>query len=209
MKKFVLAVIMFCMLTGAVSAQSAGDVMHTAFMDNEHLAMNLTDGGLRTSVDFKASEEEVAIQTGVLGKWYPCGDAFNLMIYYQPIMAKSQSYQIADGMFILFRVKIANMSNKTIPGLSDESFKLSRLYNNVEFSYPLSVFNSIATSVLWEIGQLHDDIKPATEVDTYLVFDVEGKFDDTWYLTFSPMRLGSNDAICKIKMTLPKISYQP
>ncbi len=209
MKKFVLLVVMFCLVTGAASAQSAGDVMYTAFMDTEHLAMNLTDGGLRASAAFKASEEEVSIQTGVLGRWYPCGDAFNLMIYYQPIMAKSQSYQIADGMFILFRVKIANMSNKTIPGLSADSFNLSRLYNNVEFSYTPSVFNSIATSVLWEIGQLHDDIRPGMELDTYLVFDVEGKFDDPWYLTFSPMSLGSNDAMCKIKMTLPKISYQP
>ena len=188
---------------------SESSASETVFIDNELLAKNLTDGELSTAADLEIPEEEVEIQTGVLGRWYQCGDAYKFMIYYQPIMAKSQSYQTADGMFILFRVKIANISNEKIPGLSGGSFKLSRFYNDEEISYPLSVVNSTMTSRQWEIYQLDDNINPGMELDTYLVFDVDGKFDDTWYLTFSPMRVGTNYAECKIKMTLPKISYQP
>ena len=188
------------------SESSASD---TVYLDNELLANSLTGGEISTVADLEIPEEEVEIQTGVLGRWYPCGDAYKFMIYYQPIMAKSQSYQTADGMFILFRVKIANISDEKIPGLSGGSFKLSRLYNDEEISYPLSVINSTMTSRQWEIYQLDDNINPGMELDTYLVFDVDGQFDDTWYLTFSPMRVGTNYAECKIKMTLPKISYQP
>ena len=181
------------------------------FLDNQKNYENITSESKKSDdvvFDFPA-EEDIEVQTGVLGKWYQCGDDYKFMIYYQPVWTKSQSYQTAKGMFLLFRAKIANLSNDTINGLEDESFSLSRIYNDKEIHYPLDDASSYYTSSRWEINTLTNSINPSMEMDTYLVFDVDGKHTDTWYLTFAPKILGTNIKQCEIKMTLPKISYTP
>lgn len=152
--------------------------------------------------------DEVEIQSGIIGKWYKCGNEFSIKILYQPIMTKSQSYQTAVGMFILFRVLISNDSEYTYKGLKNESFTLSKDMKGMYKSFPLSGGHSRNTSKAWELATLQDELGRLTQKDTFLVFDVEGRSDDNWILTFAPIERKQEDSICKIKITLPDISYK-
>lgn len=190
--------------------EKTNDSPEMVFLDNHKTfeSMN-TETNSSTNVSLDFPDEEIEVQSGVIGKWYECGDKYKFMIYYQPIWTKSQSYLTAQGMFLLFRVKISNLSNEIIHGLDDKSFMLSRNYYGKDIQYPLDAIGSAYTSAQWEISMLSDDIKPASELDTYLVFDVDGKYNDNWVLSFSPIIEKTNNKECEIKLTLPKISYTP
>lgn len=149
--------------------------------------------------------EGVETQRGITYNWY--GDEVKLMIVYQPIMTRSQSGQTAEGYFVLFRVSIQNNSGKTI-SLKNESFTLSKEVNGYEIKFPLSVFFSYVTSRLWDLGILRDEILPGRQLDTYLVFDVDGAATDPWVFNFVPTERLTNTTYTPVKITLPKINMQ-
>ena len=152
--------------------------------------------------------EGIETQKGVVYRQYPCGDDFNFMIVYQPIMTRSQSGQTAEGMFIFFRVQIQNLTGRTIEGLKYESFTLSKGDGKDAEVYPLSAFFSTVTSRLWSLGLFRDRISAGGMLDTYLVFDVKGVYNDPWVLTFLPMERYSNEQFTPIRITLPPVNQQ-
>ncbi len=149
-------------------------------------------------------EPEAEVIPAKLGQKINCGDSFQFMFYYQPIMTKSQSYQTAVGKFLMFRVHITNMTTSAIDGLSDSSFKLHGNFNGVEQTFKLDTGSSFSTSYRWDIGQISDTYQPGIPVDTYLVFDVTGKAD-SWYLEFAPK--SGNKTYCNVNISVPKINY--
>lgn len=155
-----------------------------------------------------AATSSLEIQNGVIGEMYPCGSDMVLELLYQPIMTKSQSYMKAEGMFILFRVRIVNGSAKTIKGLKNNSFTLSKIIDGKEIDFPLAGGYSRDTSKAWEINVLSDELIPHWLMDTFLVFDVEGNYDDPWVLTFSPIERGTDKPRCTIRLKLPEISLK-
>lgn len=152
--------------------------------------------------------EGIETQKGVVYRQYPCGDDFNFMIVYQPIMTRSQSGQTAEGMFIFFRVQIQNMTGRALEGLKYESFTLSKGDGENAEVYPLSAFFSTVTSTLWSLGLLRDRIQANGTLDTYLVFDVQGLYNDPWVLTFLPTERLSNEQFTPIRITLPPVNQQ-
>ncbi len=153
--------------------------------------------------------EYLDYQKSSIGTWYDCEDAFQLKIFYQPIMTKSQSYQIAQGMFILVRVQIMNTTGKTIDGLRERSFTLYREFNGKFYGFPLSTENNIITSKIWDLNNIYKKMPNMGMMDTYLVFDVEGKYNDNWVLSFKPVEDGTGTQLCTLNLKLPKISYTP
>jgi len=149
-------------------------------------------------------QNETDIIPAKVGTKVNCGDSFQFVFYYQPIMTKSQSYQTAVGKFLMFRVHITNMSTSAIDGLSDRSFKLHGNFNGVEQTFNLDTGSSFSTSYRWDIGQISDTYEPGIPVDTYLVFDVTGKAD-SWYLEFAPK--SGNKTYCSVNINVPKINY--
>ncbi len=160
------------------------------------------DGKISSSDSIK----EIEIQEGFTGKWYSCGEDFRFMFLYQPVMTKSQSNQTAEGMFILFRALISNDSGKPLAGLKNDSFKLSRETKGNSTDFPLSGGHSRMTSQSWQIDLLQDAFPGLSQKDTFLVFDVDGNWNDPWVLTFSPVEKGTEEKLCTIKLTLPEIS---
>ena len=152
--------------------------------------------------------EGVEVPKGVVGRWYPCGNDLSFMIVYQPIMSRSQSGQTADGMFLSFRVWIQNKSGRTIDGLRYESFTLSKELNGMEITFPLSGLMSTVTSDMWEMKNLRTQILPGAQLDTWLVFDVDGTYNETWTLNFVPIERFSDVQFTPIRITLPAISQQ-
>ena len=152
--------------------------------------------------------EGIETQKGVVYRQYPCGDDFNFSIVYQPIMTRSQSGQTAEGMFIFFRVQIQNLTGRTINGLKYESFTLSKGEGENAEVYPLSAFFSTVTSYLWSLGLFRDPISANGMLDTYLVFDVQGVYNDPWVLTFLPTERYSNEQFTPIRITLPPVNQQ-
>ncbi len=152
--------------------------------------------------------EGIETQKGVVYRQYPCGDDFNFMIVYQPIMTRSQSGQTAEGMFIFFRVQIQNLTGRAIEGLKYESFTLSKGDGENAEVYPLSEFFSTVTSTLWSLGLFRDRIQVNGMLDTYLVFDVQGLYNDPWVLTFLPTERYSNEQFTPIRITLPPVNQQ-
>ena len=152
--------------------------------------------------------EGVETQKGVVYRQYPCGDDLSFMIVYQPIMTRSQSGQTAEGMFIFFRVQIQNLTDRTLSGLKYESFTLSKGDGENAEVYPLSPFFSQVTSYLWSLGHFRDSIPPRGTLDTYLVFDVQGVYNDPWVLTFLPTERFSNEQFTPIRLTLPPVNQQ-
>lgn len=149
-------------------------------------------------------QNETDIIPAKVGTKVNCGDSFQFVFYYQPIMTKSQSYQTAVGKFLMFRVHITNMTTSAIDGLSDSSFKLHGNFNGVEQTFKLDTGSSFSTSYRWDIGQISDTYQPGIPVDTYLVFDVTGKAD-SWYLEFAPK--SGNKTYCNVNISVPKINY--
>lgn len=149
-------------------------------------------------------QNETDIIPAKVGTKVNCGDSFQFVFYYQPIMTKSQSYQTAVGKFLMFRVHITNMSTSAIDGLSDRSFKLHGNFNGVEQTFNLDTGSSFSTSYRWDIGQISDTYEPGIPVDTYLVFDVTGKAD-SWYLEFAPK--SGDKTYCSVNISVPKINY--
>ena len=80
--------------------------------------------------------------------------------------------------------------------------------NGVETVYPLSAFFSNATSMLWDIGLMRNNIPVKGTLDTYLVFDVEGAANDPWVLSFLPQERYSNYQFTPLRITLPAVSAQ-
>lgn len=152
--------------------------------------------------------EGVEPQKGVVGRWYPCGNEMSFMIVYQPIMSRSQSGQTADGMFLYFRVWIQNNSGRTINGLRYESFTLSKELNGTKITFPLSGLMSTVTSDMWEMKNLRTQILPGAQLDTWLVFDVDGAYNETWTLNFVPIERFSEFQFTPIRIVLPAISQQ-
>ena len=150
----------------------------------------------------------IETQKGVVYRQYRCGDDFNFSIVYQPIMTRSQSGQTAEGMFIFFRVQIQNLTGRTINGLKYESFTLSKGDGENAEVYPLSAFFSTVTSYLWSLGLFRDPISANGMLDTYLVFDVQGVYNDPWVLTFLPTERYSNEQFTPIRITLPPVNQQ-
>ena len=161
-----------------------------------------------TELSSSLSVYEIESQKGTVSTWYSCGDTLRFMFLYQPVMTKSQSYQTAEGMFILFRVLIANDSAYTYSGFKNDSFHLLKETNGFVSEFPLSGGHSRITSKAWEIDMLQDKLLGSSQKDTFLVFDVEGKYNDTWILDFSPIEKGKEDKICTLKVSLPPVSYQ-
>jgi hypothetical protein len=151
-------------------------------------------------------EPEIEIIQTRLGQKVNCGDKFEFVYYYQPIMTKSQSYQTAVGKFLLARVFITNMTHEVIDGLSPLSFKITGIFNGLKESFDLDAGSSWSTSYRWEIGQITDNFIPGVKVDTFLVFDVPAKADE-WYLTFEPREISSLKPFCSVNMSIPKINY--
>ena len=151
-------------------------------------------------------EPEVEIIQARLGQKINCGDKFEFIYYYQPIMTKSQSYQTAVGKFLMVRVYITNMTHEKIEGLASNSFTITGVFNGLKESFKLDAGASWSTSYKWEIGQTTDDFIPGVKVDTYLVFDVPAKADE-WYLTFEPRDNPSSRSYCSVRMSVPKINY--
>ena len=151
---------------------------------------------------------DVPTQQGVVWRTYSCGQDLNFTIIYQPIMTTVQSNLKASGKFILFRVQIQNLGGWDISGLKFESFTLSKTVNGVETVYPLSAFFSNATSMLWDIGLMRNNIPVKGTLDTYLVFDVEGAANDPWVLSFLPQERYSNYQFTPLRITLPAVSAQ-
>ena len=165
-------------------------------------ATAIADGNISSS----NLSEEIEVQKAIAGKWYSCGDDFRFMFLYQPVMTKSQSYQTAEGMFILFRVWISNDSGKPLAGLKNDSFKLSRENKGNSTDFSLSGGHSRITSQAWQIDLLQDAFPALSKKDTFLVFDVDGNWNDPWVLTFSPIEKGTEEKLCTIKLMLPEIS---
>lgn len=200
MKKTVLIIsLLLLLLANSVCAYAAGPSKGTG-------------GGKSKTVQEMIDEpdplEGIETQKGVVYRQYPCGDDFNFMIVYQPIMTRSQSGQTAEGMFIFFRVQIQNLTGRTIDGLKFESFTLSKGDGENAEVYPLSTFFSTVTSYLWSLGQFRDKISANGMLDTYLVFDVQGVYNDPWVLTFLPTERYSNEQFTPIRITLPPVNQQ-
>ena len=153
--------------------------------------------------------EGIETQRGIVGRWYSCGEDLSFSFVYQPVMTKSQSGQMAEGMFILFRAQLRNPTNRPITGLKYESFRLVREDKDGEKEiYPLSDFFSTITSILWDLNLLRDEIPANGTLDTYLVFDVEGKNTDPWVLEILPTELNSNEQFPPIRIALPSVTLQ-
>lgn len=150
--------------------------------------------------------EGLEVQNGAVSRWYPCGQDLSFMIVYQPIMTKSQSGQTAEGEFILFRAFIKNESDRPITGLKFESFTLSK--EGTTETYPLSSFFTTVTSRLWDLGLFRNEIPAKGKLDTYLVFDVQGAYNDPWVLNFVPMERDTDRQFSPIRLKLPKVAKQ-
>ncbi|HQG89984.1 MAG TPA: hypothetical protein PKX80_10765 [Flexilinea sp.] len=157
-------------------------------------------------LEITETPEIMEILPAQLGQKINCGNKFQFTFYYQPLMSKSNSGQVAKGKFLVARVLITNLTDRTLEGLPARSFRLHGIIDGVDQEYKLHIANSFITSDRWDVGLITDTIQAGGMLDTFLVFDVPGKADN-WYLKFEPIAKSSEGPFCRVAIQVPKINY--
>lgn len=150
--------------------------------------------------------EVMEILPAQLGQKINCGNKFQFTFYYQPLMTKSNSSQVAKGKFLVSRVIITNLTDQTLEGIPARSFRLHGIIDGIDQEYKLHIANSFITSDRWDVGLLTDTIQAGGSLDTFLVFDVPG-IATSWYLKFEPIVKSSEGPFCSVAIQVPKNNY--
>ena len=111
-----------------------------------------------------------------LGQKINCGNKFQFTFYYQPLMTKSNSSQVAKGKFLVSRVLITNLTDRTLEA-SCQIVRLHELSMESIKSINLHIATAI-TSDRWKSACLPIH-SAGVMLDTFLVFDVPQA--DNWY----------------------------
>ena len=77
------------------------------------------------------------LETGIVRKFYPCGDRFDFVLSTTPVIANSRDTIVADDdmRYIIFRVDITNKSESIWNGFDAESFVLREIYEGKYYQY--------------------------------------------------------------------------
>ena len=149
--------------------------------------------------------EDMHVYPAEIGYYYDCEGEFEIGYVYRPIMTKASSNMLAKGEFIMVRVRIKNESGYTMNGFSRDSFYLAQNTGKKEIVFPLDWNSSMKTSKIWDMRRLDRQLGTFEELDTWLVFDVNGNWNDPWYLIFKPMDDYNREPLCTLRLSLPKI----
>lgn len=147
-------------------------------------------------------------KTLYVGKVLECGD-YSIRLLQQPVIGKYSNMFIADNEleYLIVRIAITNISEKTRGWLDAESFKILETYKGLIYStYALDIPVSAKSSEKFGQQAYFDKIDPGETMNTTLVFSVYPDVDG-WILRFSPRAYYEDAPSESVSFQLPKVLW--
>ena len=135
---------------------------------------------------------------------FQCGGKISFAFsYMNPKIQRTLTERFPVGSFLLMQVKLRSLDGSTIQPLQSETFRLYASLWGRDVRFDLDRSDSDYANSRWSTPDLNTSIG-SNSIITYLVFDINPE-SQNFEMEFSPIPKGSESAICKIKMPLPKV----
>lgn len=138
-----------------------------------------------------------------------CGN-YQIQIMGQPIITKSGIGMVADldMYYLIIRVGLTNMSEKTVGWLTPGSFIIQETYNRrIYGTYSMDPIISAKFAAGFKLPAFYTQIEPGQTLQTPLVFSVYSGAQ-SWVLTFDPHVFGQEEAAEPIRFQIPAALLQ-
>ena len=137
-------------------------------------------------------------------------EPYQIRVMGQPVVTKSNNGMIAssDMNFLIIRIGLTNMTDKTLGWLTPDSFLIREIYNNrIYGTYTFNTIMSAKAAAGFNLPAFYNGVKPGETMQTVIVFKVYPGAQG-WILTFSPKHFSDTEADCSVEFQLPPAVIQ-